>query len=321
MTSPIGSPPNLLFLSAEDNEKDISIYINSPGGSTTAGYAILDTMDYVKPDVRTICVGMAASMGAILLAGGAKGKRYALKNSEIMIHEPLGGVKGQAGTDMEISAKRIIKLREKIERFFHDQRASPLKNSSPTWNAITLWMRTKRRHTVLLMLFCNIRKAPGLTPAGSFDLFYKASGPFLACADVDGVFNFVYEDLAVTGFPGFQDVLRRLGHLFDRHFADDDFSTFNLSYTLLSAFDPAVKLSMPFLQAASVYIVKRNGRYPDFGQLRFQLFKVCRTGYNFHFIHLTAHTITPDKLILIRFFAVQRKIEPPNDSSSSEART
>ncbi|MED1129972.1 ATP-dependent Clp protease proteolytic subunit [Bacillus paralicheniformis] len=115
----------LLFLSAEDNEKDISIYINSPGGSTSAGYAILDTMDYVKPDVRTICVGMAASMGAILLAGGTKGKRYALKNSEIMIHQPLGGVKGQA-TDMEISAKRIIKLREKIEHFFHERTGQPI---------------------------------------------------------------------------------------------------------------------------------------------------------------------------------------------------
>ncbi len=85
----------------------------------------MDTMDYVKPDVRTICVGMAASMGAILLAGGAKGKRYALKNSEIMIHQPLGGVKGQA-TDMEISAKRIIKLREKIERFFHERTGQPI---------------------------------------------------------------------------------------------------------------------------------------------------------------------------------------------------
>lgn len=115
----------LLFLSAEDNEKDISIYINSPGGSTSAGYAILDTMDYVKPAVRTICVGMAASMGAILLAGGTKGKRYALKNSEIMIHQPLGGVKGQA-TDMEISAKRIIKLREKIEHFFHERTGQPI---------------------------------------------------------------------------------------------------------------------------------------------------------------------------------------------------
>lgn len=103
----------LLFLSAEDNEKDISVYINSPGGSTSAGYAILDTMEYVKPDIRTICVGMAASMGAIILAGGTKGKRFAFKNSEIMIHQPLGGVKGQA-MDMEISARRIIKQKEKI---------------------------------------------------------------------------------------------------------------------------------------------------------------------------------------------------------------
>lgn len=103
----------LLFLSVEDNEKDISVYINSPGGSTSAGYAILDTMEYVKPDIRTICVGMAASMGAIILAGGTKGKRFAFKKSEIMIHQPLCGVKGQA-TDMEISARRIIKLKDKI---------------------------------------------------------------------------------------------------------------------------------------------------------------------------------------------------------------
>lgn len=103
----------LLFLSAEDNEKDISVYINSPGGSTSAGYAILDTMEYVKPDIRTICVGMADSMGVIILAGGTKGKRFAFKNSEIMIHQPLGGVKGQA-MDMEIFARRIIKLKDKI---------------------------------------------------------------------------------------------------------------------------------------------------------------------------------------------------------------
>lgn len=114
-----------LFLSAEDNEKDISVYINSPGGSTSAGYAILDTMEYVKPDVRTICVGMAASMGAIILAGGTKGKRFALKNSEIMIHQPPAAVKGQA-TDMEISARRIIKLKDKIQQFFHERTGQPL---------------------------------------------------------------------------------------------------------------------------------------------------------------------------------------------------
>ena len=105
----------LLFLAAEDPDKDINLYINSPGGSVTAGMAIYDTMQYIKPDVSTICLGMAASMGAFLLAGGAKGKRYALPNSEIMIHQPLGGAKGQA-TDIKIHADWIIKTREKMNR-------------------------------------------------------------------------------------------------------------------------------------------------------------------------------------------------------------
>ncbi|MGP7815653.1 ATP-dependent Clp endopeptidase proteolytic subunit ClpP [Niallia sp. 01092] len=103
----------LLFLAADDPDKDISLYINSPGGSTTAGFAIFDTMQYIKPDVRTICTGMAASFGALLLLAGAKGKRYALPNSEIMIHQPLGGARGQA-TEIEITAKRILKLKEQI---------------------------------------------------------------------------------------------------------------------------------------------------------------------------------------------------------------
>ncbi|QDP41059.1 ATP-dependent Clp endopeptidase proteolytic subunit ClpP [Radiobacillus deserti] len=103
----------LLFLAADDPEKDISLYINCPGGSTTAGFAIYDTMQYIQPDVRTICTGMAASFGALLLLAGAKGKRCALPNSEIMIHQPLGGAKGQA-TDIEISANRILKLKDHI---------------------------------------------------------------------------------------------------------------------------------------------------------------------------------------------------------------
>jgi ATP-dependent Clp protease protease subunit len=103
----------LLFLTNEDPKKDIHLYINSPGGSITAGMAIYDTMQFIKPDVSTICVGMAASMGAFLLSGGKKGKRYALPNSEIMIHQPSGGAEGQA-TDIEISAKRILKMRSKI---------------------------------------------------------------------------------------------------------------------------------------------------------------------------------------------------------------
>lgn len=103
----------LIFLEAKDSDKDISIYINSPGGSVTAGLAIYDTMQYIKCDVSTICVGMAASMGAFLLSSGAKGKRYALPNSEIMIHQPLGGAKGQA-SDIVITANHIQKTKEKL---------------------------------------------------------------------------------------------------------------------------------------------------------------------------------------------------------------
>ena len=105
----------LLFLEAEDPEKDIHLYINSPGGSVTAGMAIYDTMKFVKCDVSTICIGMAASMGAFLLAGGAKGKRFALPNAEIMIHQPLGGAQGQA-TEIEIAAKHILRTKEKLNR-------------------------------------------------------------------------------------------------------------------------------------------------------------------------------------------------------------
>ena len=105
----------LLFLEAEDPDKDIYLYINSPGGSVTSGMAIYDTMQYIKPDVSTICMGMAASMGAFLLAGGAKGKRLALPNSEVMFHQPLGGAQGQA-TEIEIAAKHILKTKEKLNR-------------------------------------------------------------------------------------------------------------------------------------------------------------------------------------------------------------
>jgi len=103
----------LLFLESEDPEKDIHLYINSPGGSVTAGLAIYDTMQYIKSPVSTICVGLAASMGAVLLAGGAKGKRIALPNAEIMIHQPMGGARGQA-SDIEIHARNILKIRDKI---------------------------------------------------------------------------------------------------------------------------------------------------------------------------------------------------------------
>ena len=109
----------LLFLAAEDPEKDINLYINSPGGTVTAGMAIYDTMQYIAPDVSTICIGMAASMGAFLLAGGAKGKRYALPNAEIMIHQPLGGARGQA-TDIQIQAEQILKIKEKMNRMLSE---------------------------------------------------------------------------------------------------------------------------------------------------------------------------------------------------------
>jgi len=109
----------LLFLDAEDPDKDINFYINSPGGSVTAGFAIYDTMQYVKADISTICIGLAASMGSFLLAGGAKGKRYALPNAEIMIHQPMGGTRGQA-TDIEIQARQILKLKEKLNKMLSE---------------------------------------------------------------------------------------------------------------------------------------------------------------------------------------------------------
>ncbi len=115
----------LLFLEGVDAEKDISLYINSPGGSITAGMAIYDTMNYIKCDVSTICVGMAASMGAFLLSAGAKGKRFALPNSEIMIHQPLGGTQGQA-TDIKIHADRIIRIRDNLNGILSEVTGQPL---------------------------------------------------------------------------------------------------------------------------------------------------------------------------------------------------
>ena len=115
----------LLFLEAEDPEKDIQLYINSPGGSVTAGMAIYDTMQYIKCDVSTICIGMAASMGAFLLAGGAKGKRMALPNAEIMIHQPLGGAQGQA-TEIEIAAKHILQTKEKLNKILAENTGKDL---------------------------------------------------------------------------------------------------------------------------------------------------------------------------------------------------
>lgn len=115
----------LLYLEGQDPDKDISLYINSPGGSISSGMAIYDTMQYIKPDVATICVGMAASMGAFLLAAGAKGKRFALPNSEIMIHQPLGGAQGQA-TDIKIHADHIIRIREKMNKMLAEMTGQPL---------------------------------------------------------------------------------------------------------------------------------------------------------------------------------------------------
>ncbi|HGZ5262936.1 TPA: ATP-dependent Clp endopeptidase proteolytic subunit ClpP [Staphylococcus aureus] len=110
----------LLFLQAQDSEKDIYLYINSPGGSVTAGFAIYDSIQHIKPDVQTICIGMAASMGSFLLAAGAKGKRFALPNAEVMIHQPLGGAQGQA-TEIEIAANHILKTREKLNRILSER--------------------------------------------------------------------------------------------------------------------------------------------------------------------------------------------------------
>ncbi len=119
----------LLFLAAEDPDKDINLYINSPGGSVTAGMAIYDTMQYIKPDVSTICIGMAASMGAFLLAGGAKGKRYALPNAEVMIHQPSGGARGQA-TEIQIAAENILKTKKKLNQILAE-------NTGKTFEEIT----------------------------------------------------------------------------------------------------------------------------------------------------------------------------------------
>ncbi|WP_432352739.1 ATP-dependent Clp endopeptidase proteolytic subunit ClpP [Sporosarcina sp. A2] len=115
----------LLFLESEDPDKDISIYINSPGGSITAGMAIYDTMQYIKPNIQTICIGMAASMGSFLLAAGTKGKRYALPNAEVMIHQPLGGAQGQA-TEIEIAAKHILFIREKLNQILSERTGQPI---------------------------------------------------------------------------------------------------------------------------------------------------------------------------------------------------
>jgi ATP-dependent Clp protease, protease subunit len=115
----------LLFLESEDPKKDITLYVNSPGGSVTAGLAVIDTMNHIKPDVSTVCVGMAASMGALILSAGQKGKRLALPNSEMMIHQPLGGVEGQA-SDIEITAKQILRIRESLNKMLAKNTGKPV---------------------------------------------------------------------------------------------------------------------------------------------------------------------------------------------------
>ncbi|UAS06894.2 ATP-dependent Clp endopeptidase proteolytic subunit ClpP [Staphylococcus pseudintermedius] len=115
----------LLFLQAQDAEKDIYLYINSPGGSVTAGFAIYDTIQHIKPDVQTICIGIAASMGSFLLAASAKGKRFALPNAEVMIHQPLGGAQGQA-TEIEIAAKHILRTRERLNKILSERTGQPI---------------------------------------------------------------------------------------------------------------------------------------------------------------------------------------------------
>jgi ATP-dependent Clp protease protease subunit len=115
----------LLFLESENPEKDISLYINSPGGSVSAGLSIYDTMQYIKPDVSTMCLGQAASMGALLLAGGAKGKRFCLPHSRMMIHQPLGGFQGQA-SDIDIHAREVLKVRERLNRILSDHTGQPI---------------------------------------------------------------------------------------------------------------------------------------------------------------------------------------------------
>lgn len=130
----------LLFLESEDPDKDIHLYINSPGGVVTAGLAIYDTMQYIKPDVSTICIGQAASMGSVLLAAGAKGKRYALPYSRIMIHQPLGGAQGQS-TDIQIQAREILRIRETLNEILSRHTGQSVKNLQKIQNVIILCQR------------------------------------------------------------------------------------------------------------------------------------------------------------------------------------
>ncbi|SUK16910.1 ATP-dependent Clp protease proteolytic subunit [Staphylococcus agnetis] len=137
----------LLFLQAQDAEKDIYLYINSPGGSVTAGFAIYDTIQHIKPDVQTICIGMAASMGSFLLAAGAKGKRYALPNAEVMIHQPLGGAQGQA-TEIEIAANHILKTRAKLNKILSERTGQSIEKFKRIQTVITSLQLKKLKNMV-----------------------------------------------------------------------------------------------------------------------------------------------------------------------------
>lgn len=150
----------LLFLEAEDPEKDIHIYINSPGGSITAGMAIFDTMTYIKPDVQTICVGLAASMGAFLLAAGTKGKRLALANSEIMIHQPLGGTQGQA-VDIEIHANRIIRIKHKLNSILAEITGKPFEQLEKDTDRDNFMSAEEAKEYGLIDKVMTVREIPG----------------------------------------------------------------------------------------------------------------------------------------------------------------
>lgn len=153
----------LLFLESEDPEKDISIYINSPGGVVTAGLAIYDTMQYIKPDVSTICIGQAASMGAVLLAAGTSGKRYSLPNSRIMIHQPIGGTYGQA-SDIEIQASEILRMKEKLNDILAHHTGQPVKRIKKDTDR-DFFMSSEDAKVYGLIDEVVIRKVPGVKAA------------------------------------------------------------------------------------------------------------------------------------------------------------
>jgi ATP-dependent Clp protease protease subunit len=150
----------MLFLEVEDPDRDVHVYVNSPGGSISAGLGIYDTMQYIKPDVSTICVGMAASMAAVILAGGAKGKRYALPNAKVLIHQPWGGVKGQA-TEIEIHAKEILRTRQVINKILADHTGQPMeKIERDTERDFFMTVEEAKDYGLIDEIFVSRRKTP-----------------------------------------------------------------------------------------------------------------------------------------------------------------